>query len=172
MQGLGFRQCANGRTERAVRGRAARPSHPARGRPEAQVRVARVADRGKARISVVGPAALLGARVATRRRVPRAPTAVSAGAPPGTRLHERAGRRHRADAWTRRHSLDHHAARRSASTCRNQPSSWFCPFPAMTRSIREAVRTVDPNQPVSVYTCSGSLGPHAGRKHVPACKGT
>ena len=31
-------------------------------RPEARVRVARVSDRGKARISVVGPAALLGAK--------------------------------------------------------------------------------------------------------------
>ena len=28
---------------------------------------------------------------------------------------------------------------------------------AMTRSIREAVRTVDPNQPVSVYTAEGAL---------------
>jgi predicted permease len=29
--------------------------------------------------------------------------------------------------------------------------------PAMTRSIREAVRTVDPNQPVSIYTAEGVL---------------
>jgi hypothetical protein len=28
---------------------------------------------------------------------------------------------------------------------------------AMTRSIREAVRTVDPNQPVSVYRAEGAL---------------
>jgi ABC-type antimicrobial peptide transport system permease subunit len=29
--------------------------------------------------------------------------------------------------------------------------------PAMTRSIREAVHTVDPNQPVAVYTAEGAL---------------
>jgi hypothetical protein len=42
-------------------------------RPEARVRVARVSDRGKARISVVGPAALLGAKSsAAKARASRA----------------------------------------------------------------------------------------------------
>lgn len=49
--------------ERAIRGVLTEylNAHPA-SRPEARVRVARVSDRGRARVSVVGVAALVGAR--------------------------------------------------------------------------------------------------------------
>ena len=54
---------SHSKAERAIRAVLAEylNQHPGT-RPEARVRVARVSDRGKARITVVGPAALLGAK--------------------------------------------------------------------------------------------------------------
>ena len=53
---------SHGKAERAIRGVLSEylKAHPA-SRPGARVRVARVSDRGKARVSVVGVAALVGA---------------------------------------------------------------------------------------------------------------
>ncbi len=58
-------------------------AHPA-SRPDARVRVARVSDRGKARVSVVGVAALVGAkRSEAKARAPRANGRLG-GRPPKT----------------------------------------------------------------------------------------
>lgn len=65
---------SHAKAERAIRTVLAAylDAHPD-SRPEARVRVARVSDRGKARISVVGPAALLGAKSsAAKARASRA----------------------------------------------------------------------------------------------------
>ena len=71
-------------------------AHPA-SRPDARVRVARVSDRGKTRISVVGVAALVGAkRSDAKARASRANGRLG-GRPPKTRPRERLGPRHRAD---------------------------------------------------------------------------
>jgi hypothetical protein len=87
------------KAERAIRAVLAEylTAHPA-SRPGARVRVARVSDRGTTRVSVVGVAALVGARPSDAKGEPRVPTAGSAGALRRTRPDERPGRRHRADA--------------------------------------------------------------------------
>jgi len=56
------------KAERAIRAvlRAYLEAHPA-SRPQARVRVARVSDRGKAKVDVVGVAALVGARRSARK---------------------------------------------------------------------------------------------------------
>ena len=76
-------------------------AHPA-SRPDARVRVARVSDRGKARVSVVGVAALVGAkRSDAKARASRANGGVG-GALPRPRPRERLGRRPRANASPKR----------------------------------------------------------------------
>ena len=79
-------------------------AHPA-SRPDARVRVARVSDRGKPRISVVGVAALVGAKRSDAKASASRANAGSVGALPRTRLREQHGGRHRANASPERRSL-------------------------------------------------------------------
>jgi hypothetical protein len=94
---------SHAKAERAIRAVLAEylNAHPA-SRPDARVRVARVSDRGKTRIRIVGVAALVGAkRSDAKARASRANGRLG-GRPPITRPHERLGRRHHADGLARR----------------------------------------------------------------------
>jgi hypothetical protein len=75
-------------------------AHPA-SRPDARVRIARVSDRGTPRFTVVGVAALVGAKRSDAKPVRHVPTAGSAGAR-RARPGNRPGPRRRADVTVRR----------------------------------------------------------------------
>ncbi len=115
---------SHAKAERAIRAVLAEylNAHPA-SRPDARVRVARVSDRGKTRISVVGVAALVGAkRSDAKARASRANGRLG-GRPPKTRDHTNDSDEGIALTGRRGGILtDHHAARRSYGRVRRHCS--------------------------------------------------